>query len=138
MITLKNKTNEATPHQTKKLVLNMSFVSLNEYIKAERTDKYKAAKTKNLQTSHVHWLIKEQKFKLEDCKHDVVFNWHKPNNKKDHDNICFAKKFILDGLVMAKVIPDDGSRYIGNFQDKFIIDKSKDYVWCEVEFIKSN
>ena len=115
----------------------MSFVSLNEYIDLERTDKFQAANLKKQQTNVVHWLAKEHKFKLDDCKHDVIFTWYKPNNKKDHDNICFAKKFILDGLVMAKVIPSDGSRYIGDFQDIFILDKTKDYMWCIVEFIKS-
>ena len=121
-----------------KLKLDMEFVSLNEYINLERSDKFQAAKTKNQQTSNVYWLIKEQKFKLDECKYDVIFNWYKPNNKKDHDNIAFAKKFILDGLVMAKVISSDGAKFIGNFQDNFILDKSKDYVWCIVQFIPTD
>lgn len=124
--------------KTNILLLNMKFVSLNEYIKFERSNKFKAASIKNQQTSCVYLLIKEQKFMLNDCKYDVIFIWHKPDNKKDHDNIAFAKKFILDGLVMAKVIQSDGSKFIGNFQDKFILDKSQDYVWCIVEFMKQS
>ncbi len=129
--------NDFKTTEPRRLFLDMRFVSLNEYIKHERSNKFQAANTKNQQTSFVYWLIKEQKFKLDKCKYDVIFNWYKPNNKKDHDNIAFAKKFILDGLVMAKVLPSDGSKFIGNFQDIFILDKSKDYVWCVVEFHKS-
>ena len=137
MITLKNKTNQKKSHQSKKLTLDMPFISLNEYIDVERTSKYMAADLKKQQTFSVNWLIKEQKFTLEPGKYDVIFNWIKPNEKKDHDNICFAKKFILDGLVIAKVIPSDGSKFIGDFQDKFIPGKTKNYVWCIVEFVKA-
>lgn len=114
----------------------MPFVSLNEYILAERTYKTHAAKIKKQQTNSVYYLTRSQKFKLEPKKYDVIFTWHKPDNRKDHDNICFAKKFILDGIIKAGVLPDDRHKYINNFQDKFIIDKTRKYVSCIVEFVE--
>lgn len=115
----------------------MPFVSLNEYINAERSNKQYAANIKKQQTNSVHYLTLEQKFKLDHTfRYDVIFTWVKPDNRKDHDNICFAKKFILDGIVKAGVLPDDTAKYIRNFQDKFIHDKTRLYVSCQVEFIK--
>jgi len=117
-----------------KLILNMSFVSLNEYIDAERSNRHKAAKIKKQQTNSVYYLTRSQKFRIEQKKHDVIFTWFTPNERKDHDNICFAKKFILDGIVKAGVLPNDNPKYIRNFQDKFVLDKSCKYVYCQVEF----
>jgi len=119
-----------------KLILNMAFVTLNEYIQAERSNKYKSAAIKEQLTNSVAYLSLQQKFKLPDKKHDIIFTWYKPNNKTDHDNIAFAKKFILDGLVKAGALKNDGPKYIGNFQDIFILDKGRDYISCTIEFIE--
>ena len=119
----------------KTLYLNTKFISLNEYINLERKNKFAAASIKKSQTNKVIYLAIEQEFTLDqDKKYDVVFNWFKPNNKKDHDNICFAKKFILDGLVSAKILKSDGAKHIGNFQDNFFLDKDRPYVSCTVLF----
>lgn len=118
------------------LMIDMAFVTLNEYINAERSNRQKAARIKKFQTDGVCWIAIQEKFKLNPGKYDVNFIWMKPNNKKDHDNIAFCKKFILDGLVKAKVIQSDGSKFINNFQDRFVLDNTKPYIYCIVEFIK--
>ena len=120
-----------------KLTLNMPFISLNEYIDSERSSRMHAANIKKQQTNSVYYLTRSQKFKLDPKKYDVIFTWFKPDNKKDHDNIAFAKKFILDGIVKAGVLPNDNPKYIGNFQDKFVLDKTRPYVSCQIEFIES-
>ena len=112
------------------------IVSLNEYIYLERSHKMAAAEIKKSQTFKVAYLALEQKFTLEDCLYDVVFNWYKPDNRKDHDNIAFGKKFILDGLVQAKILKTDSPKQIRNFKDTFTLDKTRPYVCCDVEFIK--
>ena len=119
----------------KELILNMSFPTLNEYINLERSNKYAAADMKKRKTNSVAFLALAQNFTLENKKYDVHFTWFKPNNKKDHDNITFAKKFVLDGLVLAKILPSDGSRYVNNFRDTIILDKTRDYISCKVEFV---
>jgi hypothetical protein len=37
--------------------------------------------------------------------------------------VAFAKKFIIDGLVQANVIPEDSMKYIIGFEDEFIVSK---------------
>lgn len=49
----------------------------------------------------------------------VNFLWIEENGKRDLDNICFAKKFILDALVRAGVIENDNRKHIVGFIDNF-------------------
>ena len=50
------------------------------------------------------------------------FRWYEPNRNRDLDNVCFAKKFILDALVKNKIIETDGWRGVWGFTDEFDID----------------
>ncbi len=119
-----------------KVILNTKLVTLNEYINAERSHRIKAAKIKKQQTNAVAYLCLEQGFEVPNGLYDLRFIWYKPNNKIDHDNIAFTKKFVLDGFKLARVINDDSPKYIRNFTDTFIIDKTRNYISCAVEFIK--
>lgn len=65
----------------------------------------------------------------------VNFRWYEENKNRDLDNICFAKKFILDALVAEKVIESDGWRGVRGFTDNFFIDKERPRI--EVEIIGS-
>ena len=49
----------------------------------------------------------------------INFTWVEENKKRDLDNICFAKKFILDALVKANVLQDDKQNYVVGFTDTF-------------------
>lgn len=119
-----------------KLIFNMPFPTLNEYINDERTNRYKAAKLKRYKTNEVAFLAKLQDFKADPGKrYDLKFTWYKPNNRTDNDNVAFAKKFLLDGLVLAGTIENDSPAFIRNFQDIFILDRTRDYISCKVEFI---
>ena len=53
------------------------------------------------------------------------FDWHCSSRRKDKDNIAVGKKFILDGLIDARILPNDTWEYIGNFQDFFYVDRTK-------------
>lgn len=119
-----------------KLILNMPFVTLNEYINTERTNKYKAAKIKKQQTNAAAYLAMEQDFKLEDKKYNIICTWYKPNNRQDHDNISFALKFVQDALVQSGALKNDSPKYINNITHKFELDKTRSYISCVVEFIE--
>ena len=47
------------------------------------------------------------------------FFWRLKNDKVDPDNIAFAKKFILDGMVEGRVLEGDSWKFIRGFADDF-------------------
>ena len=55
---------------------------------------------------------------------DIDFVWVERNRKRDPDNIRFAAKYILDGLVKTGVLPGDGWAHVGSLSDKFTVGRS--------------
>ena len=102
------------------------FPTLNEYINIERGNKISSAKLKKDCTEQVYWQCKELDVKPVGSMVDVHFEWH-VTGRHDPDNIDFARKFILDGLVMANVIQDDSQQYIGYLSSEIVKD-TEDYV----------
>lgn len=100
--------------------IDKRLMGLNEYTKLNRTNKYAGASAKKEEQAYIIWKIREQ---LGNTKIDkpVVgnFTWIEENKRRDLDNICFAKKFILDALVQAGVLKDDNRKIVTNFTDSF-------------------
>lgn len=105
----------------------------NEYINAERTNKYKAAEMKRQAELAVMLAARQQ---LRDVKFTrpvyMAYTWTEPNRRRDKDNIAFAKKFIQDALVKAKMLKNDGWAEIGGFSDKFCVDKNNPHITVEI------
>lgn len=93
------------------------FPSLNDYIKAERANARYAASMKHDETDRVA----NAAFGLPhfQCPVIVSFKWVEPNMRRDVDNIAFAHKFILDGLVKAGALKGDSRKYVVGLQDDF-------------------
>ena len=74
-------------------------------------------------TNIVAWIAKSEiKEKLE--KIDLEITWICKNRRKDKDNIMAGGlKMILDGLVVAGVIKNDGWSEIGSINNHFEVDK---------------
>lgn len=110
--------------QEYKLIIPGALPGLNEYISAERNNKYKAAKMKR-QAEHTIILLIKQQLRGLKIQRPVLMNyfWIEKNARRDKDNIAFAKKFIQDGLVKAGVIENDGWERVEGFTDEFSIDK---------------
>lgn len=101
--------------------IDHEFTTLNDYINAERRNKYVAAKIKKNETELVYYsMLNKPKAPTPCC---ITITWHTKNKRKDADNIAFAKKFILDGMVKAGIIPNDNLTHIVELHDKFVIDK---------------
>jgi hypothetical protein len=49
--------------------------------------------------------------------------WKAANKRIDPDNLAFATKYILDGLVAARVLPDDNWKYVKSIHHSFTVDK---------------
>lgn len=94
--------------------------SLNDYTKACRGNRYSGANMKK-KTEYDIWIYIMQQLKGVHIKRPVfiTFTWIEENGKRDLDNICFAKKFILDALVKAEVLEDDNKSHVSGFTDKF-------------------
>jgi Holliday junction resolvase RusA-like endonuclease len=79
--------------------------SLNDWVGNRTRWHYRAVKAEWSGT--IRYRIKHAKLKPMACAF-VSFAWHEKNRKRDPDNIMSAQKFILDALVEAKILPDDG------------------------------
>lgn len=55
----------------------------------------------------------------------IEFVWHEANNRRDDDNVIFAKKFVLDALRDTKIIKDDRRTFIHSVTDRVIVDPAK-------------
>lgn len=94
---------------------------LNDYSGAERKHRQVAAKMKKEQTERVAWDAKAQ-LPTFTKPISLTFVYREKNKKRDKDNIAFAKKFILDGLVMAGKIPNDTWAWIDGWSEAFVVD----------------
>jgi hypothetical protein len=104
------------------LILHYLPTSLNEYINAERTNKFMGAKIKKEETEKVIIECKFEELQPVRGRVKLFFYWYVKNKKKDPDNIAFAKKFIIDGLVEANVLKNDNLNTIVELHDYFVID----------------
>lgn len=53
----------------------------------------------------------------------MTFHWYERDKRRDPDNVAAGgRKLILDGLVAAGVLRDDGWRYIQSWTDRFDVE----------------
>lgn len=118
-----------------KIIIEGRLPSLNEYICAERSNKYKAAKMKKDAENRICHEIKKHKNKKYTNKVYIHYLWVEKDYRRDKDNIAFAKKFIQDSLVTMGVIRNDGWREIQGFTDDFSTDRKRPRVEIFIEEI---
>lgn len=108
--------------------------SLNEYVAKCRSNKYEAAEYKRDIESEIIWLING----IKPIENPVFidFIWYEPNQKRDKDNVCFAKKFILDAMQKAGVLKNDNNRFVLGFTDTFVYNKTAQVV-AKIREVKS-
>lgn len=116
-----------------KLIIPGRLIGLNEYILACRANRYKAAGIKKRTQAEISLAI------IDSLGGEVftdpvrlAFRWYEPNAKRDLDNICFAKKFILDALVETGTIANDNWKHVKGFTDSFFIDKDEPRVEVDI------
>ena len=103
------------------IFLEGKFTTLNQYIRAERGHLYKAAEIKKTETARVKYSCIGI-LPVENYPVSIQFIWSRHNHRTDPDNIAFAKKFILDGLVEAGVLAGDSFKQISGFSDTFTLE----------------
>lgn len=117
-----------------KIEIPFKLPSLNQYINECRRNKYAGAKMKKQVENDIGYFIN----KLPEFKNPIKikFIWIENNKRRDLDNVCFAKKFILDSMVKAGKLKDDNRNCVTGFIDEFKYD-SKARVILEIEEIKN-
>lgn len=96
---------------------------LNAYVNACRQNPQAGAACKRNNQNRVIEAIK--KANLKPMKTPVVVEvfWFERDMRRDKDNVRSGIKYILDGLVQAGIIEDDGWKHINTIVDRYFIDK---------------
>ncbi len=107
-----------------KFTIRGTLPSLNDYISAERSNRFQGAgMKKQCEGIVMHAARKFGKLKIERPVY-MVYRWYEPNGKRDMDNISsFGRKIIQDALVKSGILQNDGWKNIIGFEDKFEIDR---------------
>lgn len=119
----------------KQLLIEGELTALNEFINAERRNRFIAAKIKKGETGYCQDVVEKSDLKLQETDFPcaLIITWYVKNKRKDADNIAFAKKFVLDGLVEAGVLPNDNRKYVQGFAD--IVKEDKERQRIEITFV---
>jgi len=87
------------------------WLTLNEYISAERSNKFKAAAMKRNETERMMRFLRGEPIT---SKIDVTFQSFVANRKKDPDNLyAMFLKCFFDALVKKGILENDGQKQIG-------------------------
>ena len=100
-----------------KIVIDMKLPSLNDYIKVCRSNKFQAAKYKRDIEQQIGLFLTKMPKYTKPIK--IHFTWIEGNKRRDLDNICFAKKFILDAMQKYGKLENDNRNYVYAFTDSF-------------------
>lgn len=122
----------------KKIIVPGRFRSLNEYIDAERSNRFRAAKIKR-DAQDVVVLCARKCLGGWTAARPVWmhYTWYEKDRKRDLDNICaFARKVIQDALVETGVLANDGWAQIIGFDDRFAVDAKNPRIEIELEEVE--
>lgn len=117
------------------LLIKGRFPGLNDYVAAERANRYKGASMKREAQTVAVWAIREQ-LRGVHIKHPVrlSYTFHEPDRRRDHDNVAaFAHKVIQDALVVCGVLADDGWNEVVGFADEFDLDRTNPRIEVMIE-----
>lgn len=117
-----------------RLTIKGELCDLNTFLRALSNNRFGGGKIKKEETERVYYECRGKK--VYEYPIHIEFNWYSKNERKDIDNVAFSKKFILDGMVMAKVIENDSRKFVRSFTDKFFIDKKNPRVEIEITHVK--
>jgi len=113
------------------------FMTLNDHERAARSHWSAGAGTKKADTLRVQFDEAVQAaLPVTVYPVRITFTWCRKDKRCDLDNIAFAKKSILDGLVKAGVLAGDSYKFIQEFRDMYVVDKSAPGVDIRVEPIQ--
>lgn len=110
------------------------LATLNDHDASNRSNKFAGAALKKEMTHFVAMQLLNKKPINKPCI--ITINW-KVSSNHDFDNISFAKKYILDGMVKSKILPDDNQKWVLGFGGDWFtkVHKGQEEIIIEVEEI---
>lgn len=112
------------------LIIPGTLNNLNDYIAAERANRYRGAKMKADNEKSVVAAVMQcmRGVKIERPVF-MEYTWFEKNRRRDLDNISsFGRKVVQDALVSAGVLKDDGWKHVVGFSDRFDVDKANPHI----------
>lgn len=118
-----------------RLIIPGRLPGLNEYIAAERANRYKGANMKRDAQAVVTLAVRSQLRGIHFTGPvRIAYTWVEKDRRRDLDNISsFGRKVIQDALVTCHVLEDDGWSEIAGFSDAFDVDKKRPRIVVEIE-----
>ena len=118
--------------KTDTIVIPRELPDLNQIISASKDHWGSYSSLKKANTQIVAYCTK-QATKRKYKKIDLDITWYCKDKRKDKDNIMAGGlKMILDGLVVAGVIQNDGWAHIGSINNHFEVDKNNPRVEVKI------
>lgn len=104
--------------------------NLNDFIRAERTNRYEGGKLKSKNQEIVSLYIRKQLKGVRINKTVFMeYTWVEMDKRRDLDNISsFGRKVIQDALVNCGVLKNDGWDQISGFTDSFRVDRKNPHI----------
>ena len=112
------------------LIIPGTLNNLNDYIAAERANRYRGAKMKADNEKSVVAAVMQcmRGVKIERPVF-MEYTWFEKNRRRDLDNISsFGRKVVQDALVSAGVLKDDGWKHVVGFSGRFDVDKANPHI----------
>lgn len=118
------------------LTIKGELTDLNTYIKGINGNRFTGNDIKQTETERVAYECRLARLQpVQAYPVRIAYRWYSPDQRKDVDNVAFAKKFINDGLVQAGVLENDSRKFITGFSDEFFIDKKNPRVEVQIESV---
>lgn len=116
-----------------RLEIPYKFPSFNQYVNECRKNRYAGGNMKKqIENDIMYYIKKLPKFS---SQIQIKFRWIEENRRRDLDNICYAKKFILDSLVKSGKLENDTAKYVVGFEDTFAYGETSKVI-VEIEEVK--
>lgn len=116
-----------------KFTIKGELTDLNKYIKALNSSRWGGNNIKQEETHRVATEARLARLQpVQEYPVKITYRWYSKDERKDTDNVAFAKKFVNDGLVAAGVLANDSRKYVCGFSDEFFIDKNNPRIEVEL------
>lgn len=89
--------------------------SLNDYVSANRGNRYTGASFEKKWVGMAVSQIHEQKTRKHSKPVEITFHYFERDRRRDLDNIEYVRKPILDALVRTGVLHNDNQKYVVGF-----------------------